>query len=56
MKISSYFTDGELEIAIEIAHDILSNKDDMDDISVSYDAGDRLVNLLRKIESYKTVA
>jgi hypothetical protein len=54
MKISNYFTDWELKMALHLLSDILSDKDAMENLSVEYDAGDRFVDLLRKIKSYKT--
>ena len=41
MKASSYFTDGEIELAMGILADLLSNKDFLDEISISHDATDK---------------
>lgn len=52
MKASSYFTDGEIELAMGILGDLLSNKDFLDEISVSYDATDKYYKLVDKIDVY----
>ena len=53
MKISSYFTEGELDIALTLFYDFLSDEKILEEASVTYDAGDRLIKLLEKIEFYK---
>ena len=53
MKISSYFTEGELDIALTLFSDFLSDEKTLEEASVTYDAGDRLIKLLEKIEFYK---
>jgi len=53
MKISSYFTEGELDIALTLSYDFLSDEKILEEASVTYDAGDRLIKLLEKIEFYK---
>ena len=55
MKISSYFTEGELDIALTLVSDILSDTKSLEEISVSYDAGNKLIELKEKIEFYKSV-
>ena len=52
MKASSYFTDGEIELAMGILRDLLSNQDFLDDISISHDATDKYYNLIEKIDVY----
>ncbi len=52
MKVSSYFTDGEIELAMGILGDLLSNKDFLDEISVSHDATDKYYKLVDKIDIY----
>jgi hypothetical protein len=52
MKASSYFTDGEIELAMGILADLLSNKDFLDEISVSHDATDKYYKLVDKIDVY----
>lgn len=54
MKISSYFTEGELDIALTLVADVLSDTKSLEEISVSYDAGNKLVELKEKIEFYKS--
>ena len=54
MKISSYFTEGELDLALTFFADALSDKEFMNEASVGYDAGDKLIKLKEKIEFYKT--
>ncbi len=52
MKESSYFTDGENELDMGILGDLLSNKDFLDEISVSHDATDKYYKLVDKIDIY----
>ena len=52
MKASSYFTDGEIELAMGILGDLLSNKDFLDEISISHDATDKYYKLVDKIDVY----
>ena len=52
MKASSYFTDGEIELAMGILGDLLSNKDFLDEISISHDATDKYYQLVDKIDVY----
>ncbi len=52
MKVSSYFTDGEIELAMGILGDLLSNKDFLDEISISHDATDKYYKLVDKIDIY----
>ena len=52
MKPSSYFTDGEIELAMGILGDLLSNKDFLDEISISHDATDKYYKLVDKIDVY----
>jgi hypothetical protein len=52
MKASSYFTDEEIELAMGILADLLSNKDFLDEISVSHDATDKYYKLVDKIDVY----
>ena len=54
MQISSYFTENELDMALTLVSDILSDTKSLQEISVSYDAGNKLVELKEKIEFYKT--
>ena len=52
MKASSYFTDGEIEIALALVADILEDEKALEELSVEFDAGDRFVNLKDKIHFY----
>jgi hypothetical protein len=52
MKASSYFTDGEIELAMGILGDLLSNKNFLDEISISHDATDKYYKLVDKIDVY----
>ena len=52
MKASSYFTDGEIEIGMKLLGDLLTDKDFLEEISISYDATDKYVKLVEKIEFY----
>jgi hypothetical protein len=52
MKASSYFTDGEIELAMGILADLLSNQDFLNEISISHDATDKYYKLIYKIDVY----
>jgi hypothetical protein len=52
MKASSYFTDGEIELAMGILADLLSNQDFLNEISISHDATDKYYKLVDKIDVY----
>jgi len=52
MKASSYFTDGEIELAMGILADLLSNQDFINEISISHDATDKYYKLVDKIDVY----
>ena len=54
MQISSYFTEGELDLTLTLVSDILSDAKSLEELSVSYDAGNKLVELKEKIEFYKS--
>ena len=54
MKITSYFTEGELDLALTFFADALSDQEFMNEASVGNDAGDKLIQLKEKIEFYKT--
>jgi len=55
MKITSYFTEGELDLALTFFADALEDQDFMNEISVGYDAGDKLINLKEKIEFFRSM-
>ncbi len=52
MKASSYFTDGEIELAMGILGDLLTNKQFLDEVSISHDATDKYYKLVEKIDIY----
>jgi hypothetical protein len=54
MQISAYFTEGELDLALTLVADILDDAKSLEEISVSYDAGNKLIKLKEKIEFYKS--
>jgi hypothetical protein len=52
MKVTSYFTDGEIEIALAIVAGILEDQKALEELSVDFDAGDKLIHLKDKIHFY----
>ena len=52
MKVSSYFTDGEIEIALAIVAGVLEEQKALEELSVDFDAGDNLIHLKDKIHLY----
>ena len=54
MQISAYFTEGELDLALTLVADILSDAKTLEEISVSYDAGNKFLELKEKIEFYNS--
>jgi len=52
MKASSYFTDGEIELAMGILGDLLTNKEFLDEVSIAHDATDKYYKLVEKIDIY----
>jgi len=52
MKASSYFTDGEIELAMGILGDLLTNKEFLNEVSISHDATDKYYKLVEKIDIY----
>ena len=52
MKPSSYFTDGEIDIVLALVAGLLEDQKTLDDLSVEFDAGDRLIHLKDKIHFY----
>ena len=55
MKICSYFTENELNLALTFFADTLSDQEFMNEVSVGYDAGDKLINLKEKIEFFRSM-
>ncbi len=45
-------TDGEIELAMGILADLLSNQDFLNEISISHDATDKYYQLVDKIDVY----
>ena len=52
MKVSSYFTDGEIEIALAIVAGVLEDQKALEELSVDFDTGDKLIHLKDKIHLY----
>ncbi len=52
MKATSYFTDGEIEVALALVASLLEDKEVLEELSVEFDAGDRFVHLKEKIDLY----
>ena len=52
MKVSSYFTDGEIEITLAIVAGVLEDQKALEELSVDFDAGDKLIHLKDKIHLY----
>ena len=52
MKATSYFTDGEIEIALALVASLLEDKKVLEELSVEFDSGDRFVHLKDKIHFY----
>ena len=52
MKVSSYFTDGEIEIALAIVAGVLEDQKALEELSLDFDAGDKLIHLKDKIHLY----
>jgi hypothetical protein len=55
MKITSYFTEGELDLALTFFADTLEDQELMNETSITYDAGDKLINLKEKIEFFRSM-
>ena len=52
MKATSYFTDGEIEVALALVASLFEDQKVMEELSVEFDAGDRFVHLKDKIDLY----
>ena len=52
MKALSYFTDGEIELALALASELLENDKAMSELSISWDAGNKMVELKDKIDIF----
>ena len=54
MKVTSFFTDAELELALFLTNELLNDNKTMEELSISLDAGNKLIELRDKIEIYYT--
>ena len=54
MKATSFFTDKELELALLLANELLCSEKNMEELSVEFDAGNKLLDLKEKIDIYYT--
>ena len=52
MKASSYFTDAEIELALALASELLENHKAMSELSIYWDAGNKMVELKDKIDIF----
>ena len=52
MKASSYFTDAEIELALALVSELLENYEAMSELSISWDAGNKMVDLKDKIDIF----
>jgi hypothetical protein len=54
MKVTSFFTDAELELALALTSELLDDHKAMKELSISFDAGNKLLELKDKIDIYYT--
>jgi len=54
MKVTSFFTDKELELALLLASELLSSEKNMEELSIEFDAGNKFLDLKEKIDIYYT--
>jgi hypothetical protein len=52
MKATSFFTDAEIELALTLASELLDDQKAMDELSISWDGGNKLLELKDKIDVY----
>jgi|GEM_PF-3657207 hypothetical protein len=52
MKVTSFFTDAELELALALTSELLDDQKAMDELSISWDGGNKLLELKDKIDIY----
>jgi hypothetical protein len=52
MKATSFFTDTEIELALALASEVLDDQKAMDELSISWDGGNKLLELKDKIDVY----
>jgi len=52
MKVTSFFTDAEIELALALTSELLDDQKAMDELSISWDGGNKLLELKDKIDIY----
>ena len=52
MKVTSFFTDAELELALALTSELLDDQKAMDELSISWDGGNKLLELKDRIDIY----
>ena len=52
MKATSFFTDAEIELALALTSEVLDDQKAMDELSISWDSGNKLLELKDKIDIY----
>ena len=52
MKVTSFFTDAELELALALTSELLADQKAMDELSISWDGGNKLLEHKDKIDIY----
>jgi len=50
MKVTSFFTDAELELALALTSELLDDQKAMDKLSIYWDAGNKMAELKDKID------
>jgi hypothetical protein len=52
MKATSFFTDSEIELALALTSELLDDQKAMDELSIYWDAGNKMAELKDKIDVY----
>ena len=52
MKVTSFFTDAELELALALTSELLNDQKAMNELSIYWDAGNKMAELKDKIDIY----
>ena len=52
MKATSFFTDAEIELALALTSELLDDQKSMDELSMYWDAGNKMAELKDKIDIY----
>jgi hypothetical protein len=52
MKATSFFTDSEIELALALTSELLDDQKAMDELSIYWDAGNKMAELKDKIDIY----